>query len=61
MLIPTLKTRADVEASAVAALTAALLVPILPMQTGLLAAIVFGMAWGAFRHVEKLPEEGMAG
>lgn len=61
MLVPTLKHRADVEAAIATAIAAALLVPALPMQTGLLAAIVIGMVWGTLRHRDETPEEGMAG
>ncbi len=61
MLAPALKSHTDVETAVVTAIAAALLVPVLPMQMGLLAAIVLGMAWGAFRHHDNLPEEGMAG
>jgi len=52
MLIPALKFRADVEAAIATAVAAALLVPVLPMQTGLIVAIVIGMVWGAARHHE---------
>ncbi|MBW6467601.1 MAG: AzlC family ABC transporter permease [Coriobacteriia bacterium] len=52
MLVPALRFRADVEAAIATALSAAILVPLLPMQTGLIAAIVIGMVWGALRHHE---------
>ncbi len=52
MLVPALKFRADVEAAIATAIAAALLVPVMPMQTGLIAAIVIGMVWGAARHHE---------
>ncbi len=52
MLIPALKFRADVEAAIATAIAAAVLVPLLPMQTGLIAAIFIGMVWGATRHHE---------
>ncbi len=52
MLVPALKRRTDVEVALVTAFAAALLVPTLPMQTGLLAAIAAGMGWGALRHHE---------
>ena len=61
MLAPVLKHRVDLEAAAVTGVAAAVLVPMLPMQTGLLAAIVAGMIWGAWRHVEEPAEEGLAG
>lgn len=61
MLIPAIQDKADVETAIVTAVAAALLVPALPMQTGLLAAIILGMSWGALRHNEELPDEGLAG
>jgi len=57
MLVPALTFRADVEAAIATAIAAAILVPILPMQTGLIAAIVIGMVWGALRHHEHPAEE----
>jgi predicted branched-subunit amino acid permease len=50
MLAPVLKGRAGVEVAIVAAVAAATLVPTLPLQTGLIAAMLIGMAWGAVRH-----------
>lgn len=61
MLAPVLKHRVDLETAFVTAVAAALLVPVLPMQTGLLAAIVAGMVWGSWRHVDEPAEEGLAG
>lgn len=61
MLAPVLKHRVDLETAFVTAIAAAVLVPILPMQTGLLAAIVAGMVWGSWRHVDEPTEEGLAG
>ncbi len=59
MLMPALKFRADVEAAVATGVAAAVLVPLLPMQTGLIVAIVIGMAWGALRHHEHPePEVG---
>lgn len=59
MLVPTLSTRVDRETAAVSAVAAVLLVPVLPLQTGLLAAILAGMAWGALRDGDKdAPSEG---
>jgi 4-azaleucine resistance transporter AzlC len=52
LLVPALKSRASIEVSMVSAVAAALLVPLLPLQTGLLAAIVAGMVWGAIRDSE---------
>lgn len=53
MLVPAFKYRADVEAAIATGAAAAILVPFLPMQTGLIAAIVIGMVWGAVRHREQ--------
>lgn len=55
MLVPALKTRADTEAAVVSGVSAVVLIPLLPLQTGLLAAILIGMTWGAFRHEEEPP------
>lgn len=60
MLMPVLKRRSNVEVSLASATAAAILVPLLPLQTGLLAAIVVGMAWGAIRERE-MPAEGIEG
>lgn len=49
MLMPSLKTRFDIESALVAGICAAALVPMLPMQLGLPAAIIAGMLWGAAR------------
>jgi 4-azaleucine resistance transporter AzlC len=57
MLIPALRFRADVEAAIATGVAAAVLVPLLPMQTGLIVAIVIGMVWGALRHHEHPAEE----
>ena len=57
MLVPALKLRADVEAAIATAIAAAVLVPLLPMQTGLIVAIIIGMVWGAVRHHEHPPVE----
>jgi len=48
MLAPTLKDRIAVGVGVVTGVAAAVLVPLLPMQTGLIAAIVAGMAYGAW-------------
>ena len=49
MLAPALKDRVSVEVAVVTSLLAAALVPVLPMQTGLVAALLGGMIYGAFR------------
>jgi 4-azaleucine resistance transporter AzlC len=53
MLVPALRHRCDIEAAIVSGVAAAILVPLLPLQTGLLVAILLGMVWGAFRHKES--------
>ncbi|MDH4139437.1 MAG: AzlC family ABC transporter permease [Coriobacteriia bacterium] len=57
MLVPTLRHRVDIETSLVAAFAAAVLVPLLPLQTGLPAAILLGMAWGAAREEQTADRE----
>ena len=53
MLAPALKDRVSAEVGVVTAVAAAVFVPLLPMQTGLVAAMLAGMAWGAWRHPEE--------
>ena len=48
MLAPALKDRIAVGVGVVTGVAAAILVPLMPMQTGLIAAIVAGMAYGAW-------------
>jgi len=57
MLAPALKGRIAIEVAVATAIAAAILVPLLPMQTGLLAAMLIGMAWGGLRGVESSPVE----
>lgn len=54
MLAPSLKNRIGVEVAVITGAAAALLVPTMPMQTGLLVAMLAGMGWGAFRHGEEV-------
>jgi predicted branched-subunit amino acid permease len=49
LLAGALRTRTDVETALVAACASVVLVPLLPLQTGLLVAILAGMAWGYVR------------
>ncbi len=49
MLAPALKDRPSVSVAAVTAVAAAVLVPLLPMQTGLIVSMLIGMAWGAWQ------------
>ncbi len=48
MLAPLLKGRGEVSVALVTCVAAALLVPLLPVQTGLVAAIVVGIAFGTW-------------
>lgn len=61
LLAGALTSRIDVETALVSVAASVVLVPLLPMQTGLLAAIVLGMAWGYMRDPEaatrKVPGE----
>ncbi|GAB4280749.1 MAG: hypothetical protein Kow0056_15430 [Coriobacteriia bacterium] len=50
MLVPSLESRVDVEVVLATGVAAAFLVPALPMQLGLVAAIFAGMIWGAVRE-----------
>jgi 4-azaleucine resistance transporter AzlC len=49
LLAPNLKDRIAVEVAAVTAVAAAVLVPTLPMQSGLVVALVTGMLYGTWR------------
>lgn len=49
MLAPALKDRTAIGVGLVTGIAAALLVPVLPMQSGLVVAIFAGMAYGAWR------------
>lgn len=57
MLAPALKDRTAVSVGLVTALAAALLVPALPMQSGLIVAIVAGMAFGAWLDRPQVSEQ----
>lgn len=56
LLAPTLKDRNAIGVAVVTGLAAAVLVPMLPMQTGLVAAIVAGMAFGTWRDAHTAEE-----
>lgn len=58
MLAPTLRGSTAVGVAVVTGVSSAVLVPMLPMQTGLLVAILAGMAYGAWR--DRVPAEGGA-
>jgi len=53
MLAPSLKDRTAVGVAVVTGVAAALLVPLLPLQSGLIVAILVGMAYGAWRDRPK--------
>ncbi|MDP2181836.1 MAG: AzlC family ABC transporter permease [Actinomycetota bacterium] len=56
LLAPTLMGRTAVGAAVVTGLTAAILVPVLPMQTGLVVAIVAGMVFGTWQDSRTAEE-----
>jgi hypothetical protein len=49
MLAPTLNDASAISVTIVTGVAAAVLVPIMPLQTGLLASMLIGMAWGTTR------------
>lgn len=51
MLAPSLKDGTAIGVGVVTGVTSALLVPVLPMQSGLVVAILLGMGYGAWRDV----------
>ncbi|MDZ4168271.1 MAG: AzlC family ABC transporter permease [Coriobacteriia bacterium] len=53
MLAPALKDRTSVGVAVVTAVAAAVLVPLLPLQLGLVAALLAGMGYGAWRDIVK--------
>jgi 4-azaleucine resistance transporter AzlC len=57
MLAPALKDRVAMEVALVTGVASAVFVPVLPMQTGLIAALLAGMLYGAWRD---RPQEGEA-
>lgn len=57
MLAPTLKDSTAVSVCLVTAVSSAVLVPLLPMQTGLVVAILVGMLYGAWRDRPTVAEE----
>jgi predicted branched-subunit amino acid permease len=66
MLAPTLKDSTAVGVALVTGVAAAVLVPILPLQSGLIAALAAGMVYGAWRDRSRPgetpvdPEEAIA-
>lgn len=59
MLAPSLSNRTAVGVAVVTGVAAAVLVPLLPMQSGLVVALLGGMAYGAWRDTVA-PEQGAA-
>ncbi|MDO8964413.1 MAG: AzlC family ABC transporter permease [Coriobacteriia bacterium] len=57
LLAPTLKDRLSITVAVVTGISAAILVPIMPMQTGLLVAMLIGMITGAAFHGPETEEE----
>lgn len=57
LLAPTLKDRTAVGVAVVTGIAAAVLVPMLPMQSGLVVALVLGMLYGAWRDRPTPAEE----
>jgi len=57
MLAPTLKDSTAVGVALVTGVAAAVLVPILPLQSGLIAALVAGMVYGAWRDRSRPGEQ----
>jgi len=58
MLAPALKDSVAVQVCVVTAVAAAVLVPLLPMQSGLVVAILVGMLYGAWRDRPAAEGEG---
>jgi 4-azaleucine resistance transporter AzlC len=57
MLAPTLKDSVSIGVCVVTAIASAVLVPLLPMQTGLVAAILLGMLYGVLRDKPATADE----
>lgn len=57
MLAPAVKDRTAVGVAIVTGIAAAVLVPVLPLQSGLIAALVAGMGYGAWRDVREGGDE----
>jgi 4-azaleucine resistance transporter AzlC len=57
LLAPTLRSRLSITVALVTGAAAAVLVPVLPMQTGLIAAMLIGMVYGAVFHGPESEEE----
>jgi 4-azaleucine resistance transporter AzlC len=58
MLAPAIKDRTALGVAIVTGVAAALLVPVLPMQSGLVAALFTGMAYGAWSDTRSVREAG---
>jgi predicted branched-subunit amino acid permease len=59
LLVNVLRERVDFEVAIVAVIAAGVLIPVLPMQTGIIAAILIGMVWGAARGGAEPSQEEM--
>lgn len=57
LLAPTLKDRLSISVALVTGIAAAVLVPVMPMQTGLLVSMLIGMIYGAVFHGPESEEE----
>lgn len=57
LLAPTLKDRLSISVALVTGMAAAVLVPVMPMQTGLLVSMLIGMIYGAVFHGPESEEE----
>jgi 4-azaleucine resistance transporter AzlC len=57
LLAPSLKDRLSISVAVVTGIAAAVLVPVMPMQTGLLVAMLTGMVYGAVFHGPEGEEE----
>jgi len=57
LLAPALKDRLSVSVAVVTGVAAAVLVPVMPMQTGLLVSMLIGMVYGAVFHGPESEEE----
>jgi len=60
MLAPALKSSTAIGVAVVTGVSAAILVPLLPMQSGLIVALLAGMAYGAWRDVVAPAAEQVA-
>jgi 4-azaleucine resistance transporter AzlC len=57
MLAPAIKDRVAIEVAVVTGVSSAVLVPLMPMQTGLVVALLAGMLYGAWRDRPEAGED----